>query len=268
MVGRPALPNCVPGASRRAYLSEVEGWFQDRATGASLDVAAQSKRSEMPTLVAFISQKGGVGKSMLARALAAVATHGGLKVLLADLDPQQRTLLIWERTRRNNQVTPTISVQAFENCEAAIDSAAHDNLLILDTPGQITNGTLALARRAHLVVQPTGPSVDDLQPAVLVFDALVKLGIPRERLVFALCRTIGKGEEDAAREYLTSAGYEVLWGSIPEKLAYRQALNRGQSVTEAAENALTKRVDNLMEDLLARAANAAEQPQEQLQSIG
>lgn len=222
----------------------------------------------MPVIVAFISQKGGVGKSMLARALAAVAAHGGLKVLLGDLDPQQRTLLVWKKTRRENNVTPTISVQAFENGEVAIASAAHDDLLILDTPGQITNEKLDLARRGHLVVQPTGPTVDDLQPSVLVFHALVKLGISRERLVFALCRTLGKGEEDAAREYLTSAGFEVLWGSIPEKLAYRQALNRGQSVTEAGENALTKRVETLMEDLLARIASAAEQPQEQLESMG
>ena len=42
----------------------------------------------MPVVVAFISQKGGVGKSTLARALGAVAASAGLKVRLADLDAQ------------------------------------------------------------------------------------------------------------------------------------------------------------------------------------
>ena len=43
------------------------------------------------TIIAFISQKGGVGKSTLARALAVETSKGKLKVLLADCDPQQRT---------------------------------------------------------------------------------------------------------------------------------------------------------------------------------
>ena len=42
-------------------------------------------------MVAFISQKGGVGKSTLARALAREAAAGGLGVKIADLDTQQGT---------------------------------------------------------------------------------------------------------------------------------------------------------------------------------
>ena len=43
----------------------------------------------MAAVIAFISQKGGVGKSTLARALAAVCAQAGLEVVLADLDPRQ-----------------------------------------------------------------------------------------------------------------------------------------------------------------------------------
>jgi chromosome partitioning protein len=43
----------------------------------------------MPVVVAFVSQKGGVGKSTLARALATFAVAHGLRTKLADLDVQQ-----------------------------------------------------------------------------------------------------------------------------------------------------------------------------------
>jgi chromosome partitioning protein len=43
------------------------------------------------TIIAFISQKGGVGKSTLARAVAVKTQKQKFKVLLADCDPQQAT---------------------------------------------------------------------------------------------------------------------------------------------------------------------------------
>jgi chromosome partitioning protein len=51
----------------------------------------------MGVVVAFVSQKGGVGKSTLARALAREAAFGGLSVKVADLDMQQGTLVNWQR---------------------------------------------------------------------------------------------------------------------------------------------------------------------------
>ena len=42
-------------------------------------------------IIAFINQKGGVGKSTLAQALAAEAQEQKIKVLLADCDSQQST---------------------------------------------------------------------------------------------------------------------------------------------------------------------------------
>jgi len=212
----------------------------------------------MPIVVAFISQKGGVGKSTLARALAAVAAHGGLKVTLADLDPRQQTLLQWQKARRENKVSPRINVSAFENVDEALASGARSDLIILDTPGRIDASTLTIAKRAHLVVQPTGPSVDDLHPTVLVFHELAHAGIPKSRLVAALCRVLLDEEETAARSYLEEAGYEVLAGAIPESASYRIAHNRGQSLTETVERSLNERADALIEALLTKIGSLAE----------
>ena len=51
----------------------------------------------MPVIVSFVSQKGGVGKSSLTRALAVTLARGGMKVLVADLDPQQGTVIEWAK---------------------------------------------------------------------------------------------------------------------------------------------------------------------------
>jgi len=214
----------------------------------------------MPIVVAFISQKGGVGKSTLARALASVAAHGGLKVLLADLDPKQGTLLQWQKARKENKVSPRITVAAFANVDDALAASGKSDLVILDTPGRVDVGTLAIAKQAHLIVQPTGPSVDDLHPTVLVFHELVQAGIPRSRLVAALCRALLDDEELAARSYLEEAGYEVLAGSIPENASYRIAHNRGQSLTETAERSLNERADALMEALLTKIGSLGQPP--------
>jgi chromosome partitioning protein len=67
----------------------------------------------MSTIIAFVSQKGGVGKSTMARALAREATAGGLKSKIADLDTQQGTSVDWHRARLDAGIEPVIAVEAF-----------------------------------------------------------------------------------------------------------------------------------------------------------
>jgi chromosome partitioning protein len=209
----------------------------------------------MAAVIAFISQKGGVGKSTLARALAAVCAQAGLEVVLADLDPRQQTLVQWQKARTAQRVSPRLSVEPFDDAAEAVERADACDLLILDTPGGVNDDTLAVARVAHLIVQPTGPGLDDLHPTVLLFHELVAVGIPKSNLVAALCRVLnGEEEEAAARAYLKEAGYEVLEGSIPESLTYRVAHNRGRSLTETNERAFNERADALIEALLTKVA--------------
>ena len=219
----------------------------------------------MAAVIAFISQKGGVGKSTLARALAAVCAQAGLEVMLADLDPRQQTLVHWQKARAAQRVSPRLSVEPFDDAAEAVERAEACDLLILDPPGGVNDDTLAVARMAHLIVQPTGPSLDDLHPTVLLFHELVDAGIPKSNLVAALCSVLNEKEEAAARAYLDEAGYEVLEGSIPESLAYRTAHNRGRSLTETDEQAFNDRADALIEALLTKVAaitSAADETEE------
>ena len=77
----------------------------------------------MPLVVAFISQKGGVGKSTLARGLATFAVANGSKTKVADRDLQQRTAIVWETTRARHGVKPVVDVQAFDTIKEALSAA-------------------------------------------------------------------------------------------------------------------------------------------------
>jgi chromosome partitioning protein len=222
----------------------------------------------MPVVVSFVSQKGGVGKSTLARALAAVAGHAGVRLLLADLDPQQRTVSKWQKLRAQNALAPAIEVAGFRTVDEALAAGAKRDLVILDTPGSVTRATLDVARKSHLVVQPTGPGLDDLEPAILLFHELTSAGIPRERLVLVLCRTATKGEEEEARRYIAESGYDLLRSSIPERAGYRAAHNRGLGLTETHERALNQRADEVLSELLKRVSAAINAMKRTTRKIG
>jgi chromosome partitioning protein len=204
----------------------------------------------MATVVAFVSQKGGVGKSTLARALAREAAASGLSVKIADLDTQQGTSVDWHRTRLASAIEPVVAAEAFGSAAQALKAAEAFDLLVIDGPARTSAATLEIARSASLVVQPTGASLDDLRPAVREFHALVKAGIPVERVTFALNRIGTDAEEAAARQYLEEAGYSVLMGCLAERPAYRTAQNGGRAVTETRFAGLNARADSLIQDLI------------------
>lgn len=209
----------------------------------------------MPVIVSFVGQKGGVGKSTLARAFAAVAARGKLKVKLADLDVNQQTSVRWARTRTARGNGYPVEAEAYTTYEDVLAKVHGIDLIIVDTPGHASPVTLEIARTSQVVILPTGASTDDLYPTVLLLYELEQMGIPKERLAVALCRLLEQREEHAARKYIETAGYEALVGSVPERAGYRSAHNLGQSITETSDQTLNRRARTLMESLLEKVMN-------------
>ena len=209
----------------------------------------QDRRGDV---VAFVSQKGGVGKSTLSRGLAREAAKSGLRVKIADLDIQQGTSGAWQRRRLAAGIEPRISVESYATAKQALEEAARFDLLIIDAPARASDGTKQIARAASLVIQPTDPCLDDLEPAVKVFHELVKDGISKQKLAFAINKILTPSEEAAARSYLTEAGYEVLAGYLPVKTSYRDAHDHGRSITETRYDALNSRADSLIQSIIDR----------------
>ena len=202
------------------------------------------------TVIAFISQKGGVGKSTLTRALAVEAARSGLAVRVADLDISQGSLVDWYRDRLAAGLTPSPPVQLHPHLADALAHAGGVDLLLLDGPARADRETLAIARAADLVVLPSGASLDDLRPAVRVGNSLTRAGIPSARLVYALTRISTDAEAEAARAYINSAGYRVSSGYLPERATYRAAQNMGRAVTEVQHGTLRAAAERLVQFII------------------
>lgn len=209
----------------------------------------------MTTIIAFVSQKGGVGKSTLARALGREAAKSGLEVKIADLDTQQGTAVDWYRMRLDTNIKPVVPVELFRTAQQALAVANRYDLLIIDGPARTSKGTLEIAMVANLVVQPTGASLDDLRPAVREFHALIKAGVPKDKLIFALNHIGTEAEAAEAREYIIEGGYVVLSGYLPERPGYRKAQNMGYAITETRFSGLNEKADALVQTLIDRVAN-------------
>jgi chromosome partitioning protein len=206
------------------------------------------------------SQKGGVGKSTLARLIAREYANAGWNVKIADLDISQGTSFNWQGRRLQNNVSPAIPVERFGSVEQALKFTAALDLLILDAPPHSTAATLRIAQASDLVILPTGLSLDDMEPTVLLAHELVKKNVPKAKIAFVLCR-VGDSPLEIleARTYVSDAGYKVLSGSIPEKIAYRRATDAGCSLTETRFPSLNERADKLAQsitDLVSKLHNA------------
>ena len=198
------------------------------------------------SIIAFISQKGGVGKSTLARALATEASKQKINVLLADCDQQQATSYQWLQWRQKSR----FQVQIFPTAQQALREANKYDLTIIDGPARTSHATLEIAQKADLVIQPTGASKDDLIPAAKEFNALVQAGVSKKKLLFVLNRFGTQAEIKAVKEYLKGGGYSFCETYLLEKPSYRQAQNEGRAITEVFYPKLAQQIEELIKEIL------------------
>jgi len=209
--------------------------------------------------IGMVSQKGGVGKSTLARMMAREFVAGGLATKIADLDTQQQTCTYWAGRRAENGVTPELQVQSFASVKSALDDAPRFDAMILDGKPNASDQTIEIAKSADLVVIPTGQTVDDLHPGVVLAHALRKKGIATDKIAFAMFKTTGSERENAAaRQYLEQAGYRVLDGEVSVSTAYGSASDMGKAITETSFRTLNDRASKLAQSVIDLMAELSE----------
>ena len=212
----------------------------------------------MTYVIGMISQKGGVGKSTLARLMAREFVKGGMAAKIADLDTQQQTCTHWAGRRAEAGMAPEILVQSYASLKSALADAPAFDAMILDGKPNASEQTLEIAQAADLAIIPTGPTVDDLHPGVMLAHALRAKGAGG-RIAFAMVKTTASARETAlAREYIEQAGYPVLEGEVPVSTAYGAAADGGRAISETPFRSLNRKAQALAQSVIDRMADMVE----------
>jgi len=199
--------------------------------------------------IGILSQKGGVGKSTLTRALAVEYARNDWDVKIADMDLKQSTSTTWNRKRMDHGFEPKISVEPFSNVKDALKNSDNHDLVIFDGAGQADVQTLEIARVCDYIILPTGITTDDLEPQVKLAHELKKKGIARELIGMCLSRVgSSKAELEAAEEYIKATGYNYL-GRVAEKTSIGQCSDIGLAANETKYETINKIADELIQNI-------------------
>jgi chromosome partitioning protein len=126
-------------------------------------------------VLAFVTQKGGAGKSTLAACVAVAAQEAGEVPFLIDMDPQG-SLLSWGMTREAQ--TPTVDCVEPAALDGALKALRQNGytLAFIDTAGSDSPATAAAMRAADLCLIPARPTAFDVRATERTRDAIKTLG--------------------------------------------------------------------------------------------
>ena len=180
--------------------------------------------------VAVIAEKGGVGKTTIALALAVGAARSGKRSAVIDTDPQA-TASKW--TDRRSEEFPWVVPTHAARLRTAIDQAKEQGVdfLVIDTPPHAGTDAAEAARLADVVIVPVEPHLFTLETLPKLSDLLKLAGDPPAFVVVNKASTQGREGEQAA-EHVRGLGLPVCPVVIHQRAAHRHAGNLGQAAAE------------------------------------
>jgi chromosome partitioning protein len=180
--------------------------------------------------IAFVSQKGGSGKSTIASSLAVTAREMKEEVCVIDMDPQG-SLARWGKTRAARDIDVIASGAARLPALLASLERKGVTLAILDTPGAEGAASSAAMRAADLNIVPSRPSMFDLWASARTRTAIEDIG---GAFVFLLNQC--PPARQTARVQDGVEALEEMGGLISPlivaRIDYQEAARHGWGVTE------------------------------------
>ena len=174
----------------------------------------------MKTL-AVISQKGGVGKTTLATALAVAAEANGRPAAVFDLDPQA-SAAFWKDTREAE--TPAVIAVPPARLQHVLKAAAGSGcaLAVIDAPPFAKDIAFEAAQHADFILIPTRPAVLDVMAMTKTLE-LVRHYTKPSSVVLTFCPIQGR---------VRQLGAMLAPVRIHNRVAYSRAQQTGLSAQE------------------------------------
>lgn len=180
-------------------------------------------------VLAIVSQKGGVGKTTLATALAVEATRQGKSVVIFDLDPQA-SASFWKDTREGDDIAITaLPASRLGHVLKAAKEGGCD-LAIIDTPPFAKDIAYEATQNADFVLVPSRPAVLDIMAMTKTLDLVRHYGVPFS-VVLNCCPPQGREIDDAV-QVVAQLGAELCPIRIGNRIAFSRAPQTGQAAQE------------------------------------
>jgi chromosome partitioning protein len=179
-------------------------------------------------VVSIISQKGGVGKTTLATALAVAAEADGKNTAVFDLDPQA-SASFWHDTREAQ--TPAVAAIPSSRLTHILQAAKESgcDLALIDAPPFAKDIAFEAANHADFILIPTRPAVLDVMAMTKTLDLVKHYGKP-SAVVLTFCPYSGRELSD------TEHAIQQLGATLcPVRIGNRIAFSRAQQTGLAAQ---------------------------------
>lgn len=180
-------------------------------------------------VIAFLSQKGGSGKTTLSVHTAVAAEATGERVAVIDADPQE-SATAWASAREAQ--TPIVATAQAGELDAALAAAKGEGitLTVIDAPPHAAPAAGQIAKRSELVLIPVRPAAFDLA-AIPAAVEIVRAARVQGAFVLSAC-PFRAPEIAETRAALESYGLPVFPGEITDRRAFARAVTSGSAVTE------------------------------------
>jgi chromosome partitioning protein len=207
-------------------------------------------------ILTIANLKGGAGKTTTAVHLAAEGHKRGLRVLLADADPQ-RSALTWADLASEAGHAGPVVVGVSGNLHTTVPKMAGDyDLTIIDAPPRGDATTRAAVVVADMTVIPIGPSPVDVWAASATVALIREAEAVRPDLRAAVLLTrlqARQGLSAQAREATEALGLPVLLATMGLRTPFAEALAAGEGVASyAPTSTAADEVRALFDELVPR----------------
>jgi chromosome partitioning protein len=180
--------------------------------------------------------KGGLGKTTLVRNLAVAAARAGLRVALADLDPQQTLLKWWSRRPEGLAEIALWAAEPSDSQELlGIIDAQEFDILIIDTPPGLEKypeHVQRLIEASDLLLIPCGPSSDESESVAPWMEYVSRFGKPA---AFVLTRVDRRSTSARETKLELNAAGRLCPIEIPQSEDIKRASKLGIGVQEIAK---------------------------------